>query len=352
MTTEPSSLPSENKSGSPARLPLLDGVRGFAASGVALSHFFVQMGHPVWGEAAAALCVEIFFPLSGFVLAPQIMRAAQEPGLLRIFYLRRWMRTLWPYWIALTMAAVIASPPIPWRQASLYFFCLQDWHPAWCPEGFYPIAWSLAIEEWYYLVFPLWILLGVRLGLGAMASSLAFLIVFQLIKLPALMADPGGFLRTGTWFRLDAIALGFIGYGLRNHLGRGLFPLMAAVGSAALLAYATWLVCHQDPRPVYRWLFINGAGIFFTLLVIFLGQAAQPGRDSPLARFCLWAGKISYPVYLLHLFFIPFAVRLAGQNLVAGLATYGGLLVFAAAAFHQVVERPILACRPNYPPEA
>ena len=332
------------------RLPLLDGIRGVAAVGVALSHFFVQQGQTLWGEAVAALSVEIFFPLSGFVLAPQILKVAETPSHLGVFYFRRWMRTLWPYWTALAISALLVSPPFPWRQAILYFFCVQDWFPNWSSGGFYPVAWSLAVEEWYYLLFPLWVMAGRRLGQSPLACCLAFIGCFQAAKLFALAGDPGQFLRTGTWFRLDAIALGFLGYLFRHHLKRGLQIWLPAAAAATGLVFSMESVGGQTPDSFDRWLFINSSGIFFTLCVVAASHAPQPLSGGPLAWLCLWMGKLSYPVYLLHLFFIPFSLRLAGENMAAGLTFYLAVLIIASLAFHQLIEKPVLARRPDYRP--
>src|SRR5262249_21127344 len=82
----------------------LDLVRGAAAFCVAIPHYFV-LNSTDWptAEAVSVLSVEVFFILSGFVLAPQIMFCSRDGRLvnLLIFLVRRWMRTILPFLVAL-----------------------------------------------------------------------------------------------------------------------------------------------------------------------------------------------------------------------------------------------------------
>src|SRR5947209_8383402 len=93
-----------------ARIVALDALRGMAALSVAIPHFFMSKypGNPTL-EFISVLGVEVFFILSGFVLAPQILFCLQEQTARRfgIFVIRRWMRTLPPYIVALTVVAIL-----------------------------------------------------------------------------------------------------------------------------------------------------------------------------------------------------------------------------------------------------
>src|SRR6266702_5939935 len=84
----------------------LDLLRGIAAFAVAISHFLIfrSLGGDA-AEVVSVLAVEVFFVLSGFVLAPQILACMQSgrPRRLWVFLVRRWMRTVPPYLMALTL---------------------------------------------------------------------------------------------------------------------------------------------------------------------------------------------------------------------------------------------------------
>src|SRR3954467_13930498 len=83
--------------GESGRVASLDALRGGAEFAVAIAHYLAYRGiGPFRAEAASALAVEIFFTLSGFVLAPQIIRCVRDGSLatLKVFLVRRWMRTV------------------------------------------------------------------------------------------------------------------------------------------------------------------------------------------------------------------------------------------------------------------
>lgn len=112
--------------------------------------------------------VELFFVLSGFLIAQILMRYVEgySPGWLKIFYLRRMFRTLPSYALFLGLNILLAFlamrpavPPDLWK----YLIFVQNVispHP-----DFFPEAWSLAIEELFYIGFPL-CFLGMSWTLG------------------------------------------------------------------------------------------------------------------------------------------------------------------------------------------
>jgi peptidoglycan/LPS O-acetylase OafA/YrhL len=320
---------------------LLDAYRAVAAYGVAVAHFWAQQGSSA-GEFWAAFFVELFFPLSGFVLAPQLMRVAKDAGSLPIFYLRRWLRTLPPYWIALVLAALPAAGATI-GDFLLYAFFLQDAGFLAPARAFYPVAWSLAVEEWFYLLFPAWIYLGGRWGLRPVAAALLFCACIQALRLGAAGTGHGETLRTLTWWRLDAIAMGFLLW----H-GRGLRPaprvsvlLGILVGlAAAALAVLAWV---EILGGWEKWGFIQAAMIGSGAILWFSFRREPARCPAKLSWICIWGGKVSYPIYLFHLFFLPWTGKLAG-----GIWIYLGVLTGFCAAFHLLVEDPILRRRPRY----
>src|SRR5712691_3580462 len=94
------------------RVASLDFLRGLAAFSVAIPHYLIlNVAGSTLADAIAVTGVEVFFVLSGFVLAPQILTVVGGGPIrsLRIFIIRRWMRTIPPYLIALTLVAVLTD---------------------------------------------------------------------------------------------------------------------------------------------------------------------------------------------------------------------------------------------------
>ena len=104
--------------------------------------------------------VNVFFVLSGFLIGRILLKIYfKENDLswseLKTFWIRRWYRTVPPYFIMLTiLIGYNLYLDLPWRSDyyKFYLFIQNLWyvHPS-----FFSEAWSLSIEEWFYISFPL-----------------------------------------------------------------------------------------------------------------------------------------------------------------------------------------------------
>jgi peptidoglycan/LPS O-acetylase OafA/YrhL len=192
------------------RVASLDLLRGIAALCVAIPHFLMyrSAGGTAF-EALPVVAVEVFFVLSGFVLAPQILlvMSARSFQKLRTFLVRRWMRTAPPYLIALLLISAfvggLGSSDF-WR----YLFYAQNLFAQHNVRDYYSIAWSLSVEEWFSLTFPVF-LLAASLGQGRDRHYYAFAAAAFIILITALRtifgdgADWGAAVRRVVVFRVD-----------------------------------------------------------------------------------------------------------------------------------------------------
>ena len=185
----------------------LDLLRGFSGYGVAFCHLHAFIYNNIHLEYFSLLFVEFFFVLSGFVLYPQLIRILDNKSNLAIFYQRRWIRTLPLYFIVIFLVSSIFDETLS-KDFFMYLLFIQKIIPDVLSSDYYPVAWSLSIEEFFYLFFPLIIIFLGRDGLIKKVIILFFIIM--IVKL--LLADKveSNFFRTGTLFRFDAILLGFI----------------------------------------------------------------------------------------------------------------------------------------------
>lgn len=149
----------------------LDFMRAIAIIGVLLTH--AQLVLPVdkrgWLGAFASfsgtLGVELFFVLSGFLIGSILLALAprfHEIRTLPYFWQRRWFRTIPNYFLFLLAnlaAAVLVARAIP--NLLLYASFTQNF--LWPHPSFFDQAWSLTIEEWFYLLFPISLYLLYRL---------------------------------------------------------------------------------------------------------------------------------------------------------------------------------------------
>ncbi|MBA59182.1 MAG: hypothetical protein CMQ40_08410 [Gammaproteobacteria bacterium] len=132
----------------------LDIARSIAIVLVLFSHARYLVGEPgtyFFLTIGAKFGVELFFVLSGFLIGTILLKSfdsgINSSSLFR-FWVRRWLRTLPAYFSVLLFVWVIFD-----EVNFFYFFFLQDlvlgnWN-------LMPVSWSLVIEEWFYLMFPL-----------------------------------------------------------------------------------------------------------------------------------------------------------------------------------------------------
>jgi peptidoglycan/LPS O-acetylase OafA/YrhL len=146
----------------------LDAARALAVFLVLIDHFRVfdhfYGGHPVTGP----LGVMIFFVLSGFLITSMLLKEYRQTGNISLanFYRRRAYRifpNFYCCWI-LTTVVYCLGHNFNWKHAALSFFYLMDYGRGLAPASVQPwmhmwVSWSLAIEEKFYLLWPLLLLL-------------------------------------------------------------------------------------------------------------------------------------------------------------------------------------------------
>jgi peptidoglycan/LPS O-acetylase OafA/YrhL len=148
------------------RIPALDGIRGFAILLVLVFHLIGDREYigNAWVDGVLSIAkacwigVDLFFVLSGFLITSILLRAKEGKGWLWNFYARRALRILPLYylWVGLYIFVVPALLPVVYDGKGgpdfILWLHLADF------KGHSPAAthlWSLAIEEQFYLVWPI-----------------------------------------------------------------------------------------------------------------------------------------------------------------------------------------------------
>ncbi len=194
----------------------LDLVRALAISIVLAAHFAKKM------EVLGFWGVELFFVLSGFLIGQILWRNFNLSNYWNFkhvfnFWSRRWWRTLPNYYLFLLITLVFSYYvyfPMPGSFAvfTKYLWFGQDLVNT-NNNGFYSFSWSLCIEEWFYLLFPIFLLLFTALGFQKKQSFLFTFIVFFIasISFRFYLSNAGiGSIRTITLARLDSICCGVV----------------------------------------------------------------------------------------------------------------------------------------------
>jgi peptidoglycan/LPS O-acetylase OafA/YrhL len=295
----------------------LDLIRAVAIGFVLLSHFAKTIDYlGFWG-------VELFFALSGYLIGHILWRSFSKSdnwsgAQIINFWSRRWWRTLPSYYlflfISLALAYLFSEPLPPTAILTKFIWFGQSFtkHYTW----FYPVSWSLCIEEWFYLLFPLLLLLFTQCNLKAKtAFILAILTIFigcagiRYLLISKYIVSNGGIgtdLRLITIARLDAIATGvLIAYctatvkSLTNRALTFFIIGMILIIGSIIIPYALGMSFDMIRANPYLLL---SAPLGSALILPFCSTMKRPtGRFAAFAdtieKVSLW----SYSIYLCHM---------------------------------------------------
>ncbi|WP_255637651.1 acyltransferase [Amycolatopsis sp. DSM 110486] len=174
------------------RFPALDGVRAIAAVLVVVFHF----GGSAWVRANGWIGVHVFFVLSGFLITTLALR--EEDRTCRVslknFYLRRAFRILPVYYVVLGIFVVVTYARGELRSSALlgalpwFATFLNEFHVI----GVFGVAWTLGVEQKFYLVWPV-LAFGVAGLAFAKRFSLALGLVVALVALVPVVPYSGAY---------------------------------------------------------------------------------------------------------------------------------------------------------------
>jgi len=353
--------------------PDIEGLRGLAVLLVLAFHASVP------GVRGGFVGVDVFFVLSGYLITSLLCREWSRSGRVSLlnFYARRARRILpASALVFLVTALAVRAFYAPMEQSgfaataratALYssnlWFGLRSVEYLAAPPHDDPFlhTWSLAVEEQFYLLWPIAILVALWIARRKRASR--YLVVWIIASLAA-----GSFLLSMVWMRTAAwwaffspLARGWeFGIGALVSQFSAVRPVQLSRRSRELLILAglTGIIC---------------ASIFFSRTTLFPGIAALlpavgtglilaggSGQDSDKGRASIvlaakpirYLGRVSYSWYLWHWPVLVLAVAITGPLSLAGRLGCLTLALIAAAATFKFVEEPVryawaLALRPR-----
>lgn len=314
----------------------LDGLRGLAILLVTIYRFGRDIPTDHWlGKFLHATFlfgdrgVDLFFVLSGFLITGILMDGFGQPHFLRNFFARRTLRIFPLYFLALTLFLLIlpswtgSQQFFPNAIANQFFLWTYltniyiSWQDLWCFDSL-DHFWSLAVEEHFYLIWPLLICLLGNRKIAVAAFIGAFIcagsrIVFAAVSSNGVAPDAMSF------FRFDGLLLGgCIAALVRTPAGIGKIRLLASISCIPLL-FGCLLIGLLASRfltiPHSLW-----AGLWTAALVILL-SAPKHFLIAKLFRcgFLKFLGRYSYSMYIFQSPLIPLVAPLLTA---AGLASW------------------------------
>ncbi len=274
--------------------------------------------------------VEFFFVLSGVLIGGILIRLFKDPEVplwqsLKLFWIRRWFRTLPNYYLMLIVYFVWASVIdkkllfTDWYYW-LYAVFLQNtfrFHPA-----FFGPAWTLAVEEWFYLLFPMaiitaFLILRKRDSKIFLYPVLLFLfgsLLLRVLLFFTLNPSFGIGFRAMMPLRLDAIAMGVLFAWIRFYYPKfwegkkNRFLIGGIIGLVLLSVYFCWYFYSVDSKGNF---FLKT--IFFSLFSLSIASllpylySLKVQKPKLLIKGVTWLSKISYSVYLTNWLFVQIA---------------------------------------------
>lgn len=368
----------------------LDGLRGIAVLLVLTFHFswefserspfFVGLKHVLW---SGWMGVDMFFVLSGYLITRGLVKdsAFSVGKRLKLFWARRAFRIFPLYYIVLIVGTIVCialgqTQHVPGAGYWLYF---QNYTLAFDPMPLRWTAhfWSLAIEEQFYFVWPLFVLLVAkawrpRFALGLLVAS-AIARAALLLALPKILHwDPeqaAKLVYRATPTHMDGLLVGALLAMLEreaDHPWNAWVQKVARptffLGLVALLGMMVWT---HGFGTYDRRVMILG----YPLLAVLFGASvvlAANGRFSPVTQNVLSSGilasvgKVSYGMYIFHWVFValladPMRIAMETQGAMLSSAMSVGAIVLGIAASYllaqvsyRFVESPFLKLKDRF----
>jgi peptidoglycan/LPS O-acetylase OafA/YrhL len=305
-----------------AHMTQLDALRCFAVLAVLVAHLWQPEPLPWifaridWGE----LGVRLFFVLSGFLITGILLGAGRgatgrvgQRHVMQQFYVRRFLRIFPIYYLVLVVCLIFAVAPVRevWPWLFTYTTNIYIWeHTEFMPNvGHF---WTLAVEEQFYLVWPLLVLFAPRrrllpILLAVVASALVYRL-YASFAYPADIASGAGASTTLIFGVIDSLGLGALlalcmspdAGPLEIWLRRGLW---IALPAGIVLYVGTLMLVHVHPGS-HLGAMIGQLGLALAFCWL-IGRASRgfggaTGRVLELPPL-LYLGRISYGIYIFHM---------------------------------------------------
>jgi peptidoglycan/LPS O-acetylase OafA/YrhL len=314
-------------------IPALDGIRGIAILLVILHHSLHG-----WGPAQSAferICrsvlghcwvgVDLFFVLSGFLITGILIDTQRKRRYFASFYPRRMLRTF-PLYYATILVCFVLLPALPisgvewlrdlsprqgwfWLHVSNFYNLSHNILRMDGPSiGWMSTFWSLAVEEHFYLVWPLVVCWCsprqvFRISLGLLGGVLLLRMAF------AVQGYEFQYIYNNTFTRLDGMLFGSMVAalsrsegGLRRHVPAFRILLGTCAVGLVLLLFLGSRVAGLYPYCAQTIVFTGIAAVFAGLLVLVLEAPPESRTRAFLSgRFLQACGKYSYAMYILNI---------------------------------------------------
>ena len=307
--------------------------------------------------------VELFFVLSGFLIGGILIEKVLNTdsfGFSSIldFWKRRWIRTIPIYLIALLLHFISINYIVgfPTTFDFRYLFFAQNLvhaHPS-----FFPEAWSLSVEEWFYLSLPLAVFVALVLPTKnkenrLLMAFMGLLLLFTLFR----WSQSNGTFDINSWdknirkvvaFRLDALLYGVIAawvFKTKKSFAITYRKYLLLLGT--ILVPIAYFVFYKKFSAGFNNVFFSSLSSLGFALTLFYFKTWQGPKNKSILNAITFLSVISYSLYLIH---YTFLFRVLNNFIIARTLMNASVLLFLyllfaivlASLFHYYFEKPFL----------
>ncbi|AVJ04553.1 acyltransferase family protein [Haemophilus influenzae] len=348
--------------------PEIDGLRAIAVISVIIYHL-----NENW-LSGGFLGVDIFFVISGFLITGIIITEIQQNSFsLKQFYTRR-IKRIYPAFITvMALVSFIASVIFIYndfnklrKTIELAIAFLSNFYLG-LTQGYFDLSanenpvlhiWSLAVEEQYYLIFPLILILAYKKFREIKVLFIITLILFFILLATSFVSanfykevlhQPNIYYLSNLRFpELLVGSLLAIYHNLSNkvQLSKQVNNILAILST--LLLFSCLFLMNNDIAYI--------PGITLILPCIFTALIIHTTSQNNIVKLCLsnkaivFIGKISYSLYLYHWIFIAFAYYITGEKQInnQSIAIVIVLTIIFSVLSYYLIEQPIRKSKLNF----
>ncbi|MGL5234099.1 MAG: acyltransferase family protein [Empedobacter falsenii] len=313
--------------------------------------------------------VLLFFVLSGFLIGGIFIRTYEKNNLSKSifqFWIRRWMRTLPAYFFVLLIVCILhyfTYHELIFLKSVQHFLFVQNFTQA--TPYIFPEAWSLSIEECFYLLLPVFTLLAFNFSKNKKKAFfivlLSFLIIcpfFRYLKFLSLpinnnLGEWDETFRSVTILRLDSIMFGVLAAFLKNYYSAKFFhskKIKFIIGVILILSFRIYDYI-GDFSSLYQCVFSFSFNSFAVFLMLPFISSMNAPRNKKVVKFVTFTSLISYSLYLVN--YTPLQVLFLNRigfdkPFYLKYIAYWLLSFMTATLIYKFVELPFMKIRDKY----
>ena len=321
-------------------LPALDGIRAIAILIVMISHILTPIVPGGFG-------VTLFFFVSGFIITRMMLIQGFTGRHLKAFYVRRFFRLAPALLVYMLVSGLVMNAlgyPIPGRDFFATLFYYANYHQ-FTNYGHVlsplVITWSLAVEEHFYFMFPILLILSGRHLVAVLVTAIVAILAWRMVLVHGFHVPMARtYIATDT--RLDSIAWGCLLSVLieRKHVFLARLASWRALLLSAIVLLATFAIRRDDFRETFRYT-LQGAALMPVFCALFWSQAPLPWlRPALESRIARYVGNISYSLYLYHFLVLSVCNALISNLVELKVVALVSAFLLATVSYY-LIENPI-----------